>query len=301
MHPETIRYSSRWLIPLSFAIIYIVWGSTYLANWYVIQDIPPMITTGSRYLMAGILLVALQWRHGIPNVSARQWRNAVVSGFMLLSVGTGCLVWAVQYIPSSLLALMVAFQPLLVLLLMWSFYGKRPNTMGVMGTVLGIVGMFILVSQEQLVANEMGLPGMAAVLVSLLSWGVASVRMARLDMPASGFLSSGIQMMVGGSLLLLVAVPFGEYRHLTLDTIASRSLYAWLYLVVFGSVAAFSAFNYLLKVSTPEKVASASYINPVVAMLLGWGLNQEQISLQSLVSSLFLLSGVFIINTNYRK
>ncbi len=301
MPSKSSRPHANWLVPFSFAIIYIVWGSTYLANWYVIQDVPPMITTGSRYLMAGIVLVLLQSRNGLPAVSGRQWMNAMVSGFMLLSVGTGCLVWAVQFIPSSLLALMVAFQPLLVLVLMWAFYGKKPSLMGLLGTVLGIFGMFVLVSQEQLVTDDMGGLGIVAVLVSLLSWGIASVRMTKLDMPSSGLLSAGIQMTVGGGILLLTALPFGEYKQLDINTIASRSMWSWIYLVVFGSVVAFSAFNYLLRVSTPEKVASASYINPIVAMLLGVGINHEHISGQSMLSALFLVSGVFIINKNFRK
>ncbi|MEY3368189.1 MAG: hypothetical protein RI973_1344 [Bacteroidota bacterium] len=289
----------KWAIPLAFFTIYTVWGSTYLASWYVLQDIPPLLTAGSRLFSAGIILYALSLFYGNPRVTLGQCKNAAISGIMFLTIGTGGMVCAAQYIASSMLALMVAFQPLLILLLMWQMDGKKPTLKGLLGTALGMTGMAFLVLQDQFISNENTLIGIACVLVSLLSWGTASVRIAKMDMPTSKLQSSGIQMLVGGGILLIASLGTGEMNELQISDLSERAVWSWLYLVIFGSVIAFSAFNFLLIASTPEKVATSNYVNPVVAMLLGWGLNNEHISGQSFLASILLISGVIVINTRF--
>lgn len=289
--------SERFIIPLAFAIIYIVWGSTYLANWYAIQDIPPLLMSGSRFFTAGAILYVLSSFFDKTKATRLQWKNASVSGIMFLAIGTGGMVWAEQFIASSMLALMVAFQPLMVLLLMWQMNGKKPTTRGIFGTMLGMVGMGFLVVQDQFISDQKTLIGLGIIFISLLSWGIASVRVSKIDMPGSKLQGAAMQMLVGGIALLVAGVLIGEAGEFTTSSLTQRGVLSWIYLVIFGSIIAFSAFNFLLVKSTADKVATSNYVNPVVAMLLGWGFNNEIITNQSLIAAVLLIAGVVFINT----
>lgn len=289
--------SERLLVPVAFAMIYIVWGSTYLANWYAIQDIPPLLMSGTRFFTAGGLLVGLSLLFDKTRPTAAQLKNTAINGVMFLAIGTGGMVWAEQYITSGMVALMAAFQPLLVVLLMWWLNGHKPGMAAIAGTVLGMVGMGFLVGQDSLVSGEKTLLGIGIIFISLLSWGVASIRTAKLDLPKSKLMGAGLQMLLGGCALLLASAITGEVAGFQWSNLTERGIWSWVYLVIFGSIVAFSAFNYLLVKSTPDKVATANYVNPVVALLLGWGFNNEAISQQSLLAAVLLLSGVVIINS----
>ena len=289
------------LLLAAFATIYIVWGSTYLANWYAIHEIPPFLMSGSRFVVAGVLLllVSLAIEKQLPTVS--QLKNAAWVGFLLLTAGTGLLVWSEQFISSGMVALMTALQPLLVVLLMWMMKGKRPSFQTMLGTALGMLGMVFLVGQDQFVSDAKSLMGIAVIFVALLSWGYASIKVAGMDLPKSKLLSAGLQMLSGGVILVAFSVISGEASTFNVLELSARGFWSWVYLIVFGSILAFSAFNYLLVKSTPEKVATANYVNPVVALLLGWGLNNEVITNQSLLAAAFMLTGVVFINARIKR
>jgi len=286
-----------WLIPICFGLIYFVWGSTYLANWYAIQDIPPLLMSGSRFAIAGILLFGLSKLFGGSKTTPAQWKNAAKLGIMFLAIGTGGMVWSEQFISSGMVALMASIQPLFILLLMWQLYGKLPNLSGIIGTLLGIVGMTFLVGQDQFIGGNKTLLGLGIIFISILSWGIASVKLSKMDMPDNKLQSAAIQMLTGGGVLLLVSFISGEAFRFQWANVTERGGWSWVYLVFFGSVISFSAFNYLLVKSTPDKVATANYINPVVAMFLGWFLADELITGQSVVAALLMLTGVVFIKT----
>ncbi|MCF8245772.1 MAG: EamA family transporter [Saprospiraceae bacterium] len=286
-----------WLIPICFGLIYFVWGSTYLANWYAIQDIPPLLMSGSRFVTAGIILFSLSKLFGGEKTTPVQWKNAATLGIMFLAIGTGGMVWSEQYITSGMVALMAAIQPLFILLLMWQLHGKRPNKAGVAGTFLGMIGMVFLVGQDQFTGGEKTMLGLGIIFISILSWGIASVKLSKMDMPSNKLQSAAIQMLAGGGLLLLVSLLSGEAFNFRWVNLTYRGIYSWIYLAIFGSVVSFSAFNYLLVKSTPDKVATANYINPVVAMFLGWALADEIITGQSLIAAVLMLAGVVLIKT----
>lgn len=286
-----------WLVPICFGLIYFVWGSTYLANWYAIQDIPPLLMSGSRFAMAGIVLLFLSKLFGGNKTTAIQLKNAATLGIMFLAIGTGGMVWAEQYISSGMVALMAAIQPLFILLLMWQLYGKKPNLAGVLGTLLGMAGMVFLVGQDQFIGGEKTMLGLGIILISILSWGIASVRLSKTDMPSNKLESAAVQMLAGGGLLLLVSGLTGEASHFQWANVTERGGWSWIYLVIFGSIVSFSAFNYLLVKSTPDKVATANYINPVVALFLGAVLNDELITGQSYIAAVLMLTGVVFIKT----
>jgi len=290
----------HWLIPLCFAIIYLVWGSTYLANWYAIQDIPPFFMSGSRFFTAGLLLYGASLLLGAGRPTAKQWKNTAFIGILLLAVGTGSMVWSEQFINSGMVALMAAFQPLLIVLMMWQMYGKRPSMRTITGTALGMVGMTFLVGQDHFMSDKQSLIGIAVIFLAIIAWGFASIKVAKLVMPSSKLQGAAMQMLIGGSVLLAVSFAFGEMTGFQPEALPARAVWSWIYLVGFGSIVAFSAFNYLLVKSTPDKVATANYVNPVVAMLLGWWLNNEGITNQSLIAAVLLLTGVVFINTRVK-
>jgi drug/metabolite transporter (DMT)-like permease/heme-degrading monooxygenase HmoA len=291
--------SERWLIPISFAIIYLVWGSTYLVNWYAIQDIPPLLMSGSRFFTAGTILFLASYFFRKSKPDWKQWKNAALMGTLFLAVGTGGMVWAEQFISSGMVALMVAFQPLMIVLMMWQMEGKRPSARTIAGTTLGMLGMFFLVGQDQFLSDKQTLLGLGVIFVSIFSWAYASMKVRKVALPESKLQSAGMQMMGGGGALLLTSLLTGEAFQFQAEALTTRGAWSWIYLVLLGSIVAFSAFNYLLVKSSPDKVATSNYVNPVVALLLGWGLNNEAITGQSLIAATLLLTGVAFINSRF--
>ncbi len=289
----------RLLMVLAFAAIYIVWGTTYLAVSKAVATIPPFLMAGIRFLLAGGGLYAftlLFKKSVLP--SWRQVKNASITGVLLLSVGVGGVAWGLQYVDSGVTALLISGQPLLTTLLVWMILKRRPVFSSYLGILLGMVGMAVLVSQEQLIGEQSSLMGIAAIFFSMLCWGVGSVYVNKLDMPKLQLQSAAIQMLVAGVTLVLFAGSLGEWQQFSPTAVSASSWWSLLYLIVFGSLIAFSAFNYLLKRVSPEKVSTSTYVNPVVALLLGWWLNAEMITQQSLWAAAIMLMGVLFINVD---
>ncbi|MEK7254386.1 MAG: EamA family transporter, partial [Bacteroidota bacterium] len=276
-----------------------VWGSTYLANWYAIQDIPPFLMSGSRFLVAGILLYFISQLFGVSRPTFSQWKNATWLGVLLLAIGTGGVVWAEQYVPSGIAALLIALQPLFMVLLMWKMRGKKPTVASIGGTLLGMLGMAFLVGQAQFTSSREMMIGTGVIFFSILAWGFAMMMVAKVDLPENKLQSAGMQMMGGGAVLLLASLAIGEPADFQWTEITARGIWSWIYLVIFGSIVAFSAFTYLLIKSTPDKVATSNYVNPVVALFLGWWLNSEVITSQSLLAAALMIAGVVFIKTKF--
>ncbi len=219
-------------------------------------------------------------------------------GLLMLSLGTGSVVYALQFVDTGLTALTVAFEPAIVVLLMWWILGNPPTMKTMAGVILGIVGMTVLVTQKEIITDETTLFGFSLVLIALVSWAVGSIYISKLDMPASKGLSAAIQMLGAGLVLIVFSLAIREDIPQVWLNYDLRAIISWSVLVVFGSIIAYSAFNFLLLHTSPDKVATTTYVNPVIAMILGWSLNNEQVSAQSLIAALVLLTGVFFINTN---
>ncbi len=292
---------STLLIVLAFLAIYFIWGSTYLAIWFVIQEVPPFLMAGLRFLAAGLLIyLPGKLLLGFPRPSREHWRNGFVLGTLFMTIGNGGLVWAEQYLPSGLTALILASQPLVVVFLLWGLYRVRPLLKTFLGIGLGLFGMVLLLGQDRFIGDERALWGLVALAVSLLGWAYGSVKVKHTPMPASNLQSASMQMICGGVGMLLISAVLGEPARMDWSAVGAKAIWSWVYLVVFGSIVAFSAFNYLLLRVSPEKVSTSTYVNPVVALLLGWALNAETISLQTAVAALVLLTGVFFINARAR-
>jgi len=293
--------SDQFLIIAAFAAIYFIWGSTYLANWYAIQDIPPFLMSGSRFLLAGILLYLVAAAFGAAKPTLRNLGHSFITGTLFLAIGTGGVVWAEQYIDSSMAALLIGAEPLVIVLLMWRLKAKRPSWNSGLGIILGVVGMYFLVGQPVFLGNKGSVMGLISIGISMLSWGFVAVKLNDFDLPKSRLQSSALQMIGGGLCLFLFASVSGEFADFQWTNLTSRGVYAWFYLIVFGSIITFSAFNYLLTKVSPEKVATSNYVNPIVALLLGWGINHEEITTQSFIAAGVLIFSVFLINSKLKK
>lgn len=288
--------SPAFLIILAFFAIYVIWGSTYLLNKVAVTELPPFMLASVRFITAGILIFIIAKFMKIKlSVTRKQFINSAIAGFLFLSFGNGVVVWALKYVDSGFAALETAAQPLVVLLLMRILEGKKIKEMSVIGIVLGMAGMFLLVSQKQVINQEGTILGMSMIFVCIISWAYGSLFVAKADLPPNFFVNTGYQMVTGGFTLLVASLLFRE--EWTYPTQWSQTVQlSMALLIIFGSIVAFTAFNYLLRVVSPEKVATSSYVNPVIAMIVGWYFLGEQITFQSVMAALVLLTGVYFIN-----
>lgn len=293
--------NSRWLIVGAFFCTYVIWGSTYLANYWAIDTLPIFGMGGTRFLAAGVLLFALSLFFGSrKRPTLRQWGNATVQGLLFLAIGVGAVVWAQQYIPTSTTALIISFEPLLVMLLMWAWLRNRPPGRAFLGAAVSIVGMALLVNEPATISGPDAPKGLAAIFFGMSCWALGIILGGRLDMGENKFRATGMQMLAGGALLLAFSFSIDEWAGWSIAQVSAKSLYAWIFLVLFGAVLAFSAFNYLLRTVSADMVATNTYVNPVVAVLLGGLLNDEVVTGRTVLAGALLLTGVYFINSANR-
>lgn len=302
--PQSGQPPSRVLVVLAFAAIYLIWGSTYLGIRYAIETLPPFLMAASRFLIAGVILFTwaiLRDRDQLTAVrSLAQWRRAFVVGGLLLLGGNGGVTWAEQYLASGLAALLVATEPAWVVILNWSLDRKRPNAKVLLGLLLGLVGVALLFKGSfsgGLAGPGMTIIGAIVVFAASAAWAGGSVYSNRRPIKAATSMSSGMQMIAGGGLLLLVSLCFGEFRHWHLQQASWLSIGAFCYLTVFGSVVAFTAYSWLLRNVSPTRTVTYAYVNPVVAVLLGWLLAGEPFTSSMLFAASVIVASVVLITT----
>jgi drug/metabolite transporter (DMT)-like permease len=290
-------------ILLGFGAIYVIWGSTYLAIRIAIETIPPFTMAAVRFLSAGAVLYPwARYVRRAPAPTAEHWRNTALLGALLLTVGNGAVVWAEQWVPSGLVALLVGMLPLWIVLVDWLWgSGRRPGALLIAGLVGGLLGVGLLAGNGGFGSESpMGLVGALAVMVGSVSWAYASIRARTIALPSRMTLSIAMQMLWGGLLLLVVGVVLGEPGRLDLAAISTRSMLATAYLAVFGSLIAFSAFLWLNSVVSPARVSTYAYVNPVVALLLGWAFAGEPLTVRTMLAAAVILSAVVVITRRGR-
>jgi drug/metabolite transporter (DMT)-like permease len=294
-YPPT--YPAPWKIVLAFAAIYLIWGSTYLAIRFAIETLPPFSMAAVRFTVAGGILYAFA-RPRTDRPTRLNWVSAGIVGTLLLAGGNGGVVWAEQWVPSGIAALIVATVGLWMVLFDWLFAGAlRPSKLLMGGLVWGLCGVGLLMSSTEVGAQSReGLLGGLAVLGASVSWAAGSIYARRAPLPRSPFLATAMEMIVGGLVLSLIAAMAGEGAQLDPSAFSMKSILALAYLIVFGALIAFTAYIWLLSVSTPARVSTYAYVNPAVAVLLGWLLADERLDVRAALAVLIILSAVVIVS-----
>jgi len=295
-----LHKTSKVLIVVAFVAIYIVWGSTYLFNKIAVSELPPFFLASIRFFIAGVLMIGLAiFSKQKLSISKKELLNSVAASFFFMVYGNGVFVWALKYVDSGFGALLASTQPLFVLFLLKLIDRKPFQKKSLIGVALGMFGMFLLVNQRELTTPEGSLLGIFMILTCVLSWSYGSVFVSKAELPKSFLVSTGYQMLAASFILLKGSFSINEHWSSPL-TWSSNVQIAMLMLIIFGGVVAFTAFNYLLKVVSPEKVATSAYVNPVIALFMGWYFLDEKLTTQSLIASLILLTGVYFITSRKR-
>lgn len=287
----------RTLLIVAFATVYLVWGSTYLAIRIAVETQPPFLLAAARFLVAGALLLLWLLQRGESLPDKAQWTHAAVAGVLMLLAGNGLVVWAEQSVPSNLTALLVALTPAWFALLEWARpAGRRPATLTLTGIAVGFFGVALLVTgHHSPSASVLKNPwGVAALVLAGFSWAAGSLWSRYHARPESPWMNGAIQMICGGAALLLVSLLRGEPARFHFAQVSVRSWLALVYLTVFGSWIAYSAYVWLLKVCPPTRVATYAYVNPVIAVLLGRRVLGEPFGFREFWPSLIILAGVVI-------
>jgi drug/metabolite transporter (DMT)-like permease len=288
---------ATWRVAAAFAIVYVVWGSTYLAIYYAIETLPPLLMAGTRFLIAGALLYPFA-RRSSPPATAVQWRTTIIAGLLMLLGGNGLVCWAEQHVATGLAALLVATVSLWMVLLDWLvFRGSRPSVRIWAGVALGLSGVVVLVDPVGLAGEPVHLGGAAGLILACLMWAAGSLYSRRHPMPASAFQATAMEMLAGGAGLMLAATLGGEWSRVRLADVSWLSVLSVGYLIVFGSILALTSYVWLLQVTTPARVATYAYVNPVVAMLLGYFLAGEPLTWRSVAAAGIIIAAVCLITT----
>ncbi|MGH7476209.1 MAG: drug/metabolite exporter YedA [Longimicrobiales bacterium] len=292
---------SRAKVIAAFAAVYIIWGSTYLAIRFAIETMPPFLMAAVRFLIAGALLYGWRRAVGVPRPNGREWRSALVVGGLLLLGGNGGVVWAEQTVPSGIAALLVAIVPLWIVLLDWLRPGGvRPSGGVMVGVLIGFAGVALLIGPDALLGGgtaPVDPVGALVLMVASLSWAVGSLYSRAAPKPSAPFIATGMQMLAGGVLLLVAGVLTGEPARLDVESISAKSLLALLYLIIFGAIIGYSAYIWLLRTVPAARAATYAYVNPVVAVLLGWALADEPLNTRTLVGAAIIIGAVALITT----
>jgi len=287
------------LLALAFAAIYLVWGSTYLAIRYAVETIPPLVTAGIRHTVAGGILLAWACARGYRPKREHWIAGAVVGAFFFL-IGHGTLHWAEQHVASGLAALLIATEPMFILILAWASGQQKISRLSALGLAVGVVGVAILTGVE-LSTKDTSLLGMVAVLVGSLSWAAGVVISPKLKLPTDALARTAVPLVCGAMMLLAAAGITGEFHALQWSAISLRSSLGLAYLIVFGSIVAFTAYTWLLQRCPPTLVATHTYANPVVAVLLGWLLASEPLTTRVVFASVAILGAIVLIRKGERQ
>lgn len=293
--PAAVRAPSRWLVIAAFAAIYVIWGSSYIGNRIAIESIPPFMMSGGRMLFAGLLLIAYARIQRVPMPTRLEWKNAVVLGAVLFMINNGAIIWAqAEGLPSGITSLMIATVPMWIVLFGWWRTRQRPSWAVLIGVVVGFIGIALLLNPGEAGGFN---PLVALVVVGgAAAWSLGALLSKGLSQPASPILSTGMQLTTGGGLLLLVGILIGEIGQLDVTAVQPQSLLAALYLAIFSSCIGFTSFVWLMRVSSADKVSTYAYVNPVVAVFLGWLMAGEALTPLTMFAAAIIIGAVFIIN-----
>jgi drug/metabolite transporter (DMT)-like permease len=293
--PVTRPHASPVLQALAFGTVYLIWGSTYLGIRVAVRTMPPFLMAGTRYLLAGAILFAALRALGVAAPTLGQWLRSGAAGVVMLALGNGLVTWAEQKVPSNFAALLISAVPLYVALLEWARpRGVRPAAHQIAGILVGAGGMTLLVWPDPGALTTPSLAGIGAVLLSGLAWAAGTLYARYSPHHPNAIMAAAQQMIVGALALLVIGLCRGEAGRGALSAITWPSVVAFLYLAIFGSLVAFSAFGWLVTVSTPARLSTTAFVNPVVAVILGWGLLGETLASRALAGAGLIVCAVVV-------
>jgi drug/metabolite transporter (DMT)-like permease len=296
---EATEHRPAWKTLSAFAIIYIVWGTTYLAIRVGVHEVPPFLLAAIRFSIAGGILYAWMIAQGERSPTARQWMAVSVIAILIFVLDYGLLFWAEQRVPSGIAAVMLATIPVFMALSEIIFLRTLKLTARLaLALLIGIGGVAVLMSRSLgLAGPPVDKMGALALIVASVSWSLASVLTRKLALPPSKVMSSGAQMLAGGAFLGLTAAALGEFRNFHPETVSRAAWLALLYLIIAGSIIAYTAYVWLIHHESPTKVGTYAYVNPVVAVLVGYFLGGETLGVRTILGTLFVLTSVVVITT----
>lgn len=297
-----ISQKNKWLILISFFCVYIFWGGTYLGMKFALVSFPPFIMAGIRHTTAGMILfiIALIKKESFP--TKKEILNAGLVGGLLLLGGNGLVAYAEIRVPSSIASLIIASVPLWISGINWiSGDKKKPSILEFIGLLLGFTGIIVLAFQGSNLSTNIDVIGIILLLIASFSWSIGSLYSKRTNMPKSSFYNVSFQMLMGGFLLLNFSILLGEYKLFNISNITYKSLFAMFYLILFGSILAYSAYIWLLKNVNPTLASTNAFVNPVVALILGWRLANEVLNTQAIIASILIIGAVIILTLSKRK
>ena len=294
--PATTNRTTLWV---ALVTVYILWGSTYLFVHFMTERMPPLYMAGIRFLMAGTLLYGYARLTGATRPSLGNWRATGLLGILFLTIANGAVATAIHYLPTGLTALLVAMLPVFVLSFNWLFFARsRPTTLALVGSAVGLLGIFVLFQPGKIRlpgGPDALLTGFGLTLLANIGWAFGTLLAPRVNTPASAALSSGMQMLTGGGIMLVAALLIEPVSLLSIAQAPPKAFYALAYLIVFGSIIGFSAFSWLARNAPPALASTYAYVNPIVAMLLGATFAGETITSQSLFGAAVIIAGVVLI------
>lgn len=289
----------KWRIWLALFSIYIIWGSTYLAIQFAIESMPPFLMASLRFLVAGGILYVWRILAGDTPPQSIHWRSTIVIGLFLLLGGNGGVVWAEQRVSSGITSVLIGATPLwMVLLDAIRPGGTRPQTKTILGVILGFSGIFFLIGpfEAQSMQGSIDLLGAVVLLLAAMLWATGSIYGRQVQLPASPLLTTGMEMLAGGVGLFVLGTALGEWNRLDIQAIQTSSILGFLYLILFGSLVAYSAYSWLLRVAPIPLIATYAYVNPLVAIFLGVVIANEPFTLRTLISTFIIVGAVALIN-----
>ena len=300
---ESPTQPPKWKALLAFAIIYFVWGSTFLAIRVGVREVPPFLLAAMRFLVAGFVLTSWMMARKEPMPTGCQWRSASLLAILIFVLDYGLLFWAEQHVPSGVAAVILATIPVFMALSEIIFLRTQRLTLRLaLALLIGIGGVSVLMSRS---LNLGGTPidkiGAMALIVAAMSWSVASALTRKLPLPPSKIMSSGAQMLAGGAFLALTAATLGEFRNFHPSSVSRGAWLSLLYLIVAGSIVGFTAYVWLIHHESPTKVGTYAYVNPVVAVLIGYFLGGEALGLRTVLGTLCVLTSVVVITMTRAK
>jgi drug/metabolite transporter (DMT)-like permease len=300
---EAAAHPRAWKVLLAFGIIYFVWGSTFLAIRVGVREVPPFLFAAMRFLVAGVVLYGWMRARGTPSPSWREWISATVLAVLIFVLDYGLLFWAEKRVPSGIAAVMMATIPVFMALSEILILKTHRLTLRLaIALLVGVGGVMVLVSHAVSFGDApIDTIGACALIVAAISWSISSSLSKRLQLPAAKAMSSGAQMLVGGFLLALTAAALGEFRGFRLQAVSGKAWLALIYLIVAGSIIGFTAYVWLIHHESPTRVGTYAYVNPVVAVLVGYFLGGEALGTRTIVGTLLVLVSVVVLTTTPAK